>query len=465
MSTMYRLSLPVEFPSGICAGGASAGNEIPMERNGKKEPVLRGSAIAGRLRHAFSSCGQSFTAGIDLDKIFGTQPSGGEEDNNTGGCLIVEDAILDTGKGKTSYRTYHLRDRHKGRVVDKGLFAVEICPPGTQADLIFWLKPEICEEAHKFACLIRAFLERGMIFGGNGNRGIGLARLREKHKNGPVYHAYNLSELEGYAAWLDARDGNVAENQTVAIPILDIPENQLHICLELKIPEGQDIVVSYGPGETRQAEPGLTTGFDGRPYWEIPGSAFHGILRQWVTRLATREGYPVADHTTRYTPFQEIPGDQLGWCFEPENFKAHNNCMAARLFGSLHKAGRVHCTGAFALAGQELLEDLTQYKGVQERTHVAIDPISGGAVNQMLFTTAVLTSDCDKTFKTDWYIEMPDENEARWIAQTIMAVDTGLIRIGSAKASGRLKLIEPPQVSGPRAAMVCEIIKQEGGND
>jgi len=248
------------------------------------------------------------------------------------------------------------------------------------------------------------------------------------------------------------------------IPELSIPETGLHISLEFNIPDGQDILVGQGGSETRQTEPALTIGYDGKPYWEIPGSAFHGLLRQWVTRLAARDGYPVADTTERYAPLTETDGDLIGWCFDPGNSKAHEKCAVTRLFGSLYKAGRVHCTGAFALAGEVSKEEVTQYTGVQERTHVAIDPISGGAVNHMLFKTAVLTSEYKGTFKTDWYIETPTEEEVRWIGRTIAAIDMGLVRIGSSKASGRLKLTKLPDARCMHAEVITGM-ELGGSND
>ncbi|MCP4119565.1 MAG: hypothetical protein GY737_30025 [Desulfobacteraceae bacterium] len=437
------------------------GNEILLERNGKKEPVLRGSTIAGRLRHAFMALPGDFPDTTNTDKIFGSQPYG-KEDDNPAGCLTVEDAVLDCGKGKTEFRMHHLRDRHKGRVVDKGLFAVEMCPPGTQTDLVMWLKTENNEDALKFARVARAFLERGMVFGGNGNRGLGLAKLKDRERQD--YHRYNLADPDDYASWLDARDGDAKADNALEIPQSDIPENRLRISLEFKIPEGQDIIVGEGAGETRQAEPSLTVAHNGKPYWTIPGSAFHGMLRQWVTRLAARDGKPVADSTHRYNPFGETDGDMFGWCFDPENPNAHENCPVARLFGSLHKAGRVHCTGAFASAGDTLKEDVKDYAGIQERTHVAIDPISGGAVNHMLFQTAVLTSEFNGTFKTDWYIQMPSKEEAQWIGRTIAAMDMGLIRIGSSKASGRLKLVKQPDAYGIHAEAITGMA-MGGGNE
>lgn len=306
MNTMYHIVLPIEFPSGICAGGSSVGNEIILEKNGKNQPVLRGSTIAGRLRHAFKILPDDFFDSADINKIFG-YASSGSEDDITAGCLIVEDAILEQGKGKTEFRMCHLRDRHKGRVVDKGLFAVEMCPPGTRADLVLWLTSEFCEETPWFARVVRAFLGQGMVFGGNGNRGLGMARLR--HTDAAVCQAYKLDDIGEYAAWLDARDGNVKMNGSLEIPGLDIPQTGLRISLAFYIPEGQDIIVGQGAAETRQAEPAATIGYDGKPYWTIPGSAFHGILRQWVARLAARDGYHVADATERYDPFVETDGD------------------------------------------------------------------------------------------------------------------------------------------------------------
>ena len=58
-------------------------------------------------------------------------------------------------------------------------------------------------------------------------------------------------------------------------------------------------------------------------------------------------------------------------------------------------------------------------------------------------------------------IEKPSESELRWLAQTLRALDLGLIRIGSSKASGCLKIRECNVRSNPTELEFAKIAKGE----
>ena len=53
---VHRLVVPLEFPAGLAPGaGKDAGNRLVVARDGFDRPVLRGSALAGALRHAWTN--------------------------------------------------------------------------------------------------------------------------------------------------------------------------------------------------------------------------------------------------------------------------------------------------------------------------------------------------------------------------------------------------------------------------
>ena len=47
----FLIILPLVFPEGIAPGAGSGYNRIHLARNGLGEPILRGTSLAGVLRH------------------------------------------------------------------------------------------------------------------------------------------------------------------------------------------------------------------------------------------------------------------------------------------------------------------------------------------------------------------------------------------------------------------------------
>jgi hypothetical protein len=68
----------------------------------------------------------------------------------------------------------------------------------------------------------------------------------------------------------------------------------------------------------------------------------------------------------------------------------------------------------------------------------------------MLFENDVLVgaAAASPRFHVRMLVQDPEEHEARWLAQCLSALDSGLIRVGSSKASGRLALVRAPMAHG-----------------
>jgi len=339
-----------------------------------------------------------------------------------------------------------------GTVLGKSLFDVEALPPGCTTDLVLWFRDDEDEGALGESVMtgIVAILEAGLIMGGRSNRGMGLARLAAE----PDYRSYDLASLDEQIAYLDDhrswRDGRYEEmsagrsigGDTLASPALSVE-------MELEIPRGQDLLVGSGGGEADSQEPQEVRASDGETYWRLPGSSLRGLFRAWVSRLAAREGHPVAYSLRRHREHgDQVTGDDVGWGFLPQDQRKAGaeppDCVAARLFGSLAGRGRVHITDSLAKR-----RDVDR----QVRRHVAIDRTTGGANEGALFKNAVLTggSESVPTFRVTMQVKKPTEDEARWLAQAIRALDLGIIRVGSSKASGRLSLARAPVATGPRS--------------
>jgi hypothetical protein len=180
-----------------------------------------------------------------------------------------------------------------------------------------------------------------------------------------------------------------------------------------------------------------------------------------VSRLAAREGKPVADSTRRFLDQGPGKGDDAAWGFDekevrtakqarlastPSNWKAELPCPVLRLFGSSYRKGRIHVSDAVALVAGT---------GEQYRVHVAVDRVTGGANEGMLFDNRVLTSPV--AFTLTLLVDDPDPDEARWLASSIRSIDRGILRLGSSKAAGRLALAAPPEAAGPHAELFTRI--------
>jgi len=83
------------------------------------------------------------------------------------------------------------------------------------------------------------------------------------------------------------------------------------------------------------------------------------------------------------------------------------------------------------------------------RKHVAVDRISGGARDGLLFDHEALLPGVE--FVTTITIRDVVEQEAKWLAQTLRAMELGLLRFGSSKSSGRLCLLGPVMAKGAHA--------------
>jgi len=471
---IHAIVLPLVFPYGISPGAGGEYNVLAIARDGQNRPVLRGTALAGALRHAWEQYLHAGKPDTDKEAVkkeveayFGMSAA---EEEHQPSPLRVPDSPLDLGKNATpTIRTYHFRNRHTGAVGDGGLFSIEVCPPQTKTTAVLWLyetdtmpaKPT--HNPEEFLACLAGFFKYGLPLGGRSARGIGIAELAGE----PKYVCYDLGNLEQHAAWLDAdrawRDG-ATPPQGEPLPPAETSPCDLVVNFTLVIPRGQDILIGDGQGLDYEIEPQRVTAADGNDYWRLPGASLRGLFRSWVSRLAAREGKPVADNVERhlerekknvesgrYKPEHVLRSDDVGWCFADKSKRHHRGidvtCPVAKLFGSLYEAGRIHISDAYVLIPANPSDEIEQ-----KRMHVAVDRITGGAAEGMLFDNTVLTSASDDGASPEFHVTMKVRNarddEARWLAETLRALDLGILRVGSSKSAGRLKLADKPHAQG-----------------
>lgn len=467
MSTeRFLLILPLEFPEGVAPGAGSGYNQLQLARNGRGQPILRGTSLGGVLRHALRRRGTI----ANISELFGEAAE--TSDEGTPSRLKISDCVLSIGTStNTQIRTHHLRDRHTKTVVPQGLFTVESCPPGTFTVARIWLDGSGIDGLQALQHIVEVF-RAGVCFGGSSARGIGRAVLKEHAK----FKLFNLENLEEHAAYLDmARNMNAPSapsdfHEFGEIVTADNEAATLQVKLSLRIPRGQDILVADGRGTDYKLQPQWTRSADGTEQWRIPGSSLRGSLRTWMTKVAAKAGHAVADNYDRRKRFNKTgdaydapTGENLGRAFlsaeqrknleqHPEHF-TEIECPIARLFGSLYQAGRITVSDALVRK---------QGSGVTEqaRMHVAVDRITGGAAESMLFDNTVLVADRTdaSTFEFHLSIREPRADEVQWLRSALIALDIGLLRLGSSKSSGRLELAKPPEATGPHAEQLVSLV-------
>ena len=122
--TVYAFCVPLIFPEGLSVGSSGKNNKIEIERNGRGNPVLRGSSLAGVFRSEITGC-------YDEDKAayFFGQALDREEERQESRVVFYDLEFAD----ETEESMHNLICRHTGSVSteDKGLFSLERIASGS----------------------------------------------------------------------------------------------------------------------------------------------------------------------------------------------------------------------------------------------------------------------------------------------------------------------------------------------
>jgi len=466
-SIVHRLTIPLTFPAGISPGaGKDEGNRLVLSVDGRGRPVLRGTAVAGVLRHAWARHVGIVSANDPrLEERFGG-PCEGERGADRPSPLRVQDVLLDPGRGGVELRHHNSIDRHTGAVRKGGLFSLDSLPPGTSGALRLSFQ-EDAPWAREFLAEIVGLLEAGLVLGGHGARGVGLARRVGDAR----VERFDLKSIEGLGRWLDASRSERSENGTPQATGDSLSpattSDVLRVELTLGIPRGQDICIGDGQGLDHVLEPQSVLCADGKQRFRIPGSSLRGVLRAWITRLAARDGHAVADSHAEFRKRGPVAGDEVAWSFasaeERESIQddlesgaatieQRISCPILQLFGSLYGTGRIHIQDAISI--EEHAE-----KHLQSRKHVSVDRITGGANEGFLFDHQALLAGVK--FPVTIVVREPKAEEAQWLADALRALEMGVLRIGTSKSSGRLALVGPVKARGPHAQTFKSLVPRE----
>lgn len=474
MNTLYRLTADVRFPEGAAPGAGGDANMKLLESDGRGNPVLRGSAFAGLLRHAWADL-----KGLDPDDGAVAQWFGfaADDENRQDSRLKVSDACFDGLE--PGRRTHNLINRHTGAVAKKALFSLEAVPPGAKARVNLVLDDGGDKAGGEiFIKEIAGLLSYGLLAGGSSNRGIG--RLVP---DGPCsWERYDMGDREDLARYLDhtyleRKTGEVPEGKPLEEDFA--APKRLSVDLVLGIPRGQDLLVGDGQAGDYMLAPQSVVFADGTEHWRIPGSSLRGVFRSWMTRLAARDiarakkkekdlTEKVRDNVDRYYDLTDDDPDKynphlagLGFVSDIETRKVFQESPEKLddpildLFGSMYKKGRIHITDAYSGKADS-------GRDARDRMHVAVDRISGGAHEGALFQTQVLAG-AHLSFSGTVIVDAPTKRETQWLAKTLKALHLGILHVGSSKAVGRLEIREI-SARGPWAENVNELTQEVDSN-
>ena len=458
MNTVYKITAMVVFPEGVAPGAGSSSNRHIVARNGKDEPVLRGSALAGIIRSAYADKMGVTSRDDSVSRWFGEARI---SDFDTDSLVQVADAVINCRS--INERTHNMVNRHTGAAAKGALICLEAIPPMSDASLSITLasEGETSESCAAFISDIAGIIGNGLIAGGNSNRGIGRMKL-----SGDVYVcSFNLDTVDGVAGFMDAmyaeRKNGISLTGTTQKVLED--QERLSVSLELGIPRGEDLLVGDGQEMDYALQPQSVTFADGTRHWRIPGSSLRGIFRGWMTRLAARDGAHICDSIEQWYAIYDDKGpegykpDLAGWGFVlPEDRERYQkdpsllNDPILDLFGSMYKKGRIHITDSFSQAVND--------SDVQDRMHVAVDRFTGGANEGALFNNQVLLGSRLR-FPVELSVESPEEDEVKWLVKTFRALHLGILNVGSSKSGGRLE-IKSICAKGPGAEAVKAFAKE-----
>jgi CRISPR/Cas system CSM-associated protein Csm3 (group 7 of RAMP superfamily) len=438
MHTTYKITADIIFPEGAAPGAGSSSNRHVLARNGNQETILRGSALAGVLRHAYAEKLRMSSLEDPISRWFG---EGADPDVDNSSCIHVADVVIRSTT--INERTHNLINRHTGAPAKGGLFSFEAIPPMSTATLSMTIEPGAgeTEEYDVFIADLVDVLGAGLLVGGHSNRGVGRMTLADD-----VYvRDFDLATVDGSADFLDAqyeeRINGVVLSGRKFRP--GTQQDHLEIKLELGIPRGEDLLVGDGQEADYALQPQSVIFNDGSEHWRIPGSSLRGIVRAWMTRLAARDGETITDSVTNWydrcdDPKKSYKPDLIGWGFKDKQDRA---CYQENpdliddpildLFGSMYKKGRIHISDAFSRPAEQ--------RDVQDRYHVAVDRFSGGANEGALFFNQVLTG-TRLVFPITMVLSSPREKEVQWLVKTLRALHLGILSVGSSKSGGRLEI-------------------------
>nr|WP_228046740.1 RAMP superfamily CRISPR-associated protein [Saccharopolyspora sp. HNM0983] len=379
----------METAGGVAAAetGNGPNQTLPIRRDTTGRPHLPGTSVAGNLR-AYCATDPALAADEQRGRLFGSNPG---DQGRTASPIQVLGTIW-RGAGEVQRRTRTAINRERGAADTYTLHTIEQLPAGTQFDVhLRWDDPDdrlstVLDRLRRW----RPQLGRGV------SSGAGQCRVA-----GFGYQVYDLGTTEGLHAWLQlASPADYPAPEPVADD--DRPEALLDVDLAivdaLHVGTGtlaEDALGTYGAMVRDDA---------GTPI--VPGSSLKGVLRSRSAYICRVLGV-------------ELCADER--CGE---------CVPCRLFGYTGK-NRTAQRSKIAVHDAAVTDAV-----VEQRQHVAIDRVTGGAATALLYADEVITAG-RFTLRIDALEPNIAEHERLLLKAALADLDAGLIGIGARTTAGQ----------------------------
>lgn len=363
-------------------------NYLPLRRDPDGTFAMPGSTVAGSLR---AHCQAWPRLPTDL---FGSAPG---EDTKVPSRVQVLGVRLRGALPAITSATRVAIDRHRGAARVHALFTVEQLPAGTEFDVYLrW---------DKAGAALAEFLDAVRVWNPRIGRGV-TTGAGACAVTGLNTETYDLTNPDGLLNWLALSDPGTYPQPAAAQFAPGSPEAVIDVRLE--IVDGLHI----GTGTARrlagdESEVSLVVTRGGVPY--VPGSALKGVLRSRVEYICRVLGQRACDDAT------------CGLC---------HPCLLFGWSPSNDGDNRMGARGAIAVPDAEI----HNAGALQERTHVALDRVTGGARDKLLYRQQVVVAGSFR-LRVEPLRPLTDL-ELTLLRACIADLDEGLVGIGGATTRG-----------------------------
>ncbi len=419
------------------ATGANLDSDMPLVKNGAGKYYIPGTSLAGALR----ASAEKFMEKDAFNKLFGYQ----QNDQGLASLIYVEDAEI-IKLSKVSIRDHLVIMRETGTAAPKMKFDEEII----QAGSLFDFRLEIDAESEKdleifkktLGTIIKGLKEKEFFFGSAASRGLGRFELIEEQ----VY-MWDFEEKNDFSDFLNfivKGDSKCKVKNVSAWGRYKINENYLYVKFLCGI-DGPFMIKDGSVDESKYLgteAPDMTClmeiNADDDEVFIIPGSSIKGAFRTQAEKIIRMfKG--------------DTPLDQQ-WIKQNTNDKGEldikklGNYLEQRRKNGLELKEVLDCFGGSEEGqGVFLFEDAyfksTEYqKATKATNHVAIDPLTGGAIEGALFSMDAIWNQ-KMAFELGVYVKKAELWQIGLLGHLFKDLFTGHIRLGFGKTKGMGKIV------------------------
>jgi len=408
--TLITIRLRLLSPGGVtgperrpqAAASDEPPNHLPLRRDPDGVIALPGSTVAGSLK---AHC----AAWPGLPSLFGGAPGALEKVPSPIQVLGVR---LRGALPNVESATRVAIDRHRGAARVHALFTVEQLPAGTEFDVhLRWDNAGAVLDG--FLDAVRAWRPR---IGRGVTTGAGACAV-----TGVASRSYDLTSVDDLLAWLAVDAPATYPQPSTVLPAPAVPDAVVDVRLE--IVDGLHIgsgVAGQLPGY--ESEISLLVQRAEMPY--VPGSSLKGVLRSRVEYLCRVLGRPACDDA------------------------GCGACQACALFGWSARSGDLRMGARAAVAIPDAMIDDAV---CEVRTHVALDRVTGGARDRLLYAQQVVVAGHFRLRVAP--LRSLTEVELALLRACVADLHDGLIGLGAAttRGLGTVRIRDdtwvPPEVS------------------